>query len=143
MSTFVMVADQARARLFQLDIDSGELNELEGFSNINAKLPDRELVSDAPGRASAAKGNYSVPMGTENQAHVHGWEVFAKVLVTEMEKRLSSSPSVQFYVIAGPRFLGVLRKKYTEQVKKHVLGELAKEITAATPAQIKDYLRGM
>ena len=80
-------------------------------------------------------------MGAENQAHVHGWEVFAKALVSEMENLLSGSHAVRFYVIAGPRFLGILRKKYTDQVKKHVLGELAKEITDATPALIKDYLR--
>jgi hypothetical protein len=55
-ATWVLVADGARARVFSVDRARGPLNEEADFVHPEERLPERELVTDKPGRSRGPGG---------------------------------------------------------------------------------------
>lgn len=137
----ILVADQSRARLYGTETVHAIPVEIEGFFNTAGKRQEHEPVTDAPGRASGPVGLYPHPMGKEQEARHHSLEVFAKNIVAELETLLQSSPRTSLYLMAGPRFLGILRDKMTPAVEKHIAGELHKDLTQASAAELPTYIK--
>ncbi|HET8705701.1 MAG TPA: host attachment protein, partial [Pseudomonadales bacterium] len=104
---------------------------------------EQELVSDAPGRSSSPGHSYSHPMGGEQDARQHNLEQFAKLLVNEVNRQLDSQQQPKLYLIAPPKFLGVLRSHLTDRIQKLIVGELDKNITDISPAKLSAYVKEM
>lgn len=137
----ILVADQSRARLFGTETVHATPVEIEGFSNTAGRRREQDLVSDAPGHTSGSFRSYPNVMSNEQEAHHHALDVFAKNIVTELESLLQSAPRTSLYLIAGPRFLGVLRNKVTPAVEKHIAGELHKDLTNIAPEELPGYIK--
>lgn len=139
---YVLVADQAHARLYESPSLLEPLNEIEDFSNEVARHHEHDLVSDAQGRSSSPGNSYSHhPLGKENEARVQHLDHFARVVMAELEKLLYNVNDAKLYLIAPPKFLGVLRKHLGHSVQKALVGELDKDITDCSPAKIVAYIR--
>lgn len=137
----ILVADQARARLYGTETIHAVPVEIEGFFNAAGRRQEQELVTDAPGRASGPAGLAPHVMGSERDARQHSLEVYAKNIVTELETLLQSSPRTSLYLMSGPRFLGILRDKMTPAVEKHIAGELHKDLTNVAAAELPTYIK--
>lgn len=137
----ILVADQSHARLYGTETVHSTPVEMEGFSNAVGKNREQDFVSDAPGKAMGPAGTYPHPMGREQEARHHNLEVYAKSIMSELERQLRDAPGTALYLIAGPRLLGILRSKLTPAVEKHIAGELNKELTDIKPAELPGYIR--
>lgn len=138
--TWIVVADSARARLFTATTPTGGLTELEDLLHIQAKLHDRDLITDGPGKhANDAGGGH------------HGYEPkitpteeeairFAKELAQELYKAFHEKKFEQLIIAAAPRFLGHLRNALDKNVKKVVVLEIAKDLVPETPEAIRKHL---
>lgn len=136
----VLVANQSHARLFESNGPKGPLLEMEDFSNRLARARDQDLVTDGPGFSMGSHGSQPHPMEHENAAHRHAMEMFAKQIVTELDRLLHNTHR-QLYVLASPRFLGVLRSKFTDKLSTHLVGAADKDFTEIAPADIVRHLQ--
>ncbi len=49
-STYIVVADNVRARIFTAETPSSSLQEIDALAHTEGRLHDREMTSDLPGK---------------------------------------------------------------------------------------------
>ena len=138
-STWILVADSTRARIFTTESSSTPLEEIEDFSHTESRLHDREITSDLPGRIkSVAGGGHAFEQATDPKKHEA--ENFAHSLAQYLEDAHNANRFAQLLIIAAPSFLGLLRDHLPEQIKQLVHFELDKDLTLLSAADIRQHL---
>lgn len=140
MTSWVVVADAARARVFEAESLKKDLVEIMDKANPTRRIPQNELASDEPGRNRGPGGMVThgmqekvTPQDTEDQR-------FAADIIDEVRQALDSNRISNFYLIAPPHFLGVLRGAMSGHVAKALGGDLNKSLTTHSLADIKAHL---
>jgi protein required for attachment to host cells len=138
-STWILVADSSRARIFTADTPSSPLEEIKDFSHSEGRLHDREMTTGLPGKIkSAGAGGHTFEQPTDPKKHEA--EVFAHSVAQHLEEAHNANKFKQLLIIAEPSFLGLLRNQLPEQIKKLVSFELDKNITKHSAADIRQHL---
>jgi len=138
-STWILVADNSRVRIFTADTPTSPLEEIEGIAHTEARLHDREITSDLPGKIkSSGAGGHTFEQPTDPKKHEA--EVFAHSVAQHLEEAHNANKFRQLLIIAEPSFLGLLRNQLSEQIKKLVSFELDKNITKHSAADIRQHL---
>lgn len=138
-STWILVADSTRARIFTADSPSSPLEEIEDFSHTEGRLHDREMTSDLPGKIkSAGGGGHAFEQPTDPKKHEA--DTFAHRVSQYLEEAHNADRFEQLLIVAAPAFLGLLRNNLPEQIKKLVRFELDKDITLMSAADIRQHL---
>ncbi len=136
----VIVCNHSRARLFKADAHS-LTQELSDQVNPAARLRDQDLATDAPGRYRGG--------GTNGQQHTEdprtaprekAAEHFARDIAAAIEQAIAEHKLQKLYLIAEPNMLGLVRKALPEHYRQLVAKEIAKDIVARPPAEIRDFL---
>ena len=138
-STFILVADNVRARIFTAETPSSPLQEIEALAHTEGRLHDREMTSDLPGKI---KGEGSVGHAFEQPTDPkkHEADNFAHRIAQYLEEAHNTNKFEQLLIIAEPSFLGLLRNQLSEQIKKRVSFELDKNITTHSVDDIRKHL---
>jgi protein required for attachment to host cells len=138
-STFILVADNVRARIFTAETPSSPLQEIEALAHTEGRLHDREMTSDLPGKI---KGEGSVGHAFEQPTDPkkHEADNFAHRIAQYLEEAHNTNKFEQLLIIAEPSFLGLLRNQLSEQIKKLVSFELDKNITTHSVDDIRKHL---
>ena len=138
-STFILVADNVRARIFTAETPSSPLEEIEAMAHTEGRLHDREITSDFPGKI---KGEGSVGHAFEQPTDPkkHEADNFAHRIAHYLEEAHNANKFEQLLIIADPSFLGLLRNQLSEQIKKLVCFELDKNITTHSVDDIRKHL---
>ena len=101
-STWLVVADNSRARIFTMETRSGPIEESESIVHAEARLRERNMTSDLPGRASSKSGgagfSYEDETSPKEQENIN----FAKQVAKELDaarknnkfKQLSLNPYI-------------------------------------------------
>jgi protein required for attachment to host cells len=139
-STWILVADSSRARIFTADTPSSPLEEIEDFSHSEGRLHDREMTSDLPGkiRSEGGVGGHAFEQPTDPKKHEA--DNFAHRVAQYLEEAHNANRFKQLLIVAAPSFLGLLRNHLPEQIKKLVRFELDKDITTHSAADIRQHL---
>jgi len=128
-SMVLVIADKSRARLFKADTPLGPITEIEAFAHPKGRLPARELVSDAHGRAfdSAGQGRHAM----ENDVDPRRQEAlrFATALAERLEQGRVRREFDRLGLVASPQFLGLLRDALSDACRAQVCLELDKDLT--------------
>ena len=141
--TLIVVADGARARFLQQSEDRRKLVPAGGADMLapTARQPDRELVSDKPGRGfSRARDGRRGAFEPPHDFHKVEKHNFAARLAEHLERLREDGKFDRLVLVAPRRSLGELRKLLTPQVKKAVVHEVAKDLTASPAAALRDAL---
>jgi protein required for attachment to host cells len=137
--TWILVADNVHARIFTADTPSSALEELEGLTHTKGRLHDREMTTDLPGRIKSADGSgHALEQPTDPKQHEA--DNFAHSIAHHLEAAHNTNKFEQLLIIAEPSFLGLLRRRLPEHIKKHVCFELDKNITTQSTADIRKHL---
>ena len=138
-STYILVADNVRARIFTAETPSSPLEEIEALAHTEGRLHDRDITSDYPGKI---KGEGGVGHAFEQPTvpKKHEADVFAHHVAQYLDEAHDAKQFEQLLIIAEPSFLGLLRNHLSEQIKKLVCFELAKNITTHSTKDIRDHL---
>lgn len=137
--TWILVADNTRARIFSADTPSSPLEEIEDFSHTESRLHDREITSDLPGKIkSAGAGGHTFEQPTDPKKHEA--ENFARSVAQYLEDAHNAHKFEQLLIVSEPSFLGLLRHQLSDQIKKLVQFELDKNITTLSAADIRQHL---
>jgi protein required for attachment to host cells len=102
-----------------------------------ANPPTRDQISDRPGRMPDAGAS-----GSRSAMEVVDWhrlqkELFAKNLAERMGKWADEGRFKELIVVAARRTLGELRDGYSDKVRERLAGEIGKDLTNATVADIE------
>ena len=134
-STWILVADSSRARIFELQ-GNAVLAQIKHFTHDAVQQPSQALKSDAEGQffGSGANGGTAEPAVTPK---MHEAALFAEEVNRYLADGRNQQRFTELHVIAQPRFLGLLRDKLDEQVKKLVVEEVPKDLTKASQEEIQ------
>lgn len=138
-SQWVVVADHARARLFQALTPSGPLSEIEDMLNPIARQHERDLVSDAPGRSAKSTGGVQ-SMDGGHWAKDHAAELFASRICVRLAQLRCAGAVNSIALIAEPDFLGLLRRHMDGPTARLISGEIAKSVTRYDATEIRALL---
>ena len=138
--TWVVVADEAKARILSMSKLNEPLIEFKTTSSLEAKMLDQELVSDKSGRSYDSSGEGRHSMG-EKHAHKEQYGIrFAKEIADYLEENRQRSAYLKLIIIAAPHFLGVLRKALSKDVLSLVILEVDKDLTMMDSQVIREHL---
>jgi protein required for attachment to host cells len=142
-TTWIVVADAGRARVFQSTTGSRQISEILDFVNPVAREPSRDMVTDADGRvfAHGGKGQPAHAAVPRADPVEHETELFAKRVAEEVERGRTSSSFDELCLIAAPKFLGLLRKSLGKESHKLIHREIDKDLSRSSPAEILEYVQ--
>lgn len=137
---WVLVASHGRARLFESDNRVGPLREIASFAHPQARLHERDLVSDAPGRSFDRRGEGRHAHGERRTAKRQEAARFAKELAAALERGRVDKRYDKLYVVAEARFLGQLRECLDEATRDLIAGEIDRNVVTGTPEAVREQL---
>ena len=137
METRVIVANNARARIFASHDVLKHLAEQEDFVHAEARQSNQDLVTDAAGKSRDPHGSFDPATSpTEHEA-----ANFALLLTRRLKEMHNEQHFDQLILIAPPAFLGLLRKNLHKSLDKLVERTIHKDLTTAGIDDIIDYIR--
>jgi protein required for attachment to host cells len=144
----IVVANQSEARFYDSSGPASQLHAAGQLVNPDARLPDRDLKSDRPGRvfSSASSGNgrrgavAHHGTGGEQSPRKHVATIFARRIVDELTKAKQDRKFDRLVLIAAPAFLGILRKALPESLQSIVTAEVAKDLHDPTDDEVREHL---
>ena len=137
---WVVVADEAKARILSTSKLTEPLVEVQSLSSSEAYDREQDLVSDKPGRGSNGSGQGKHAMD-EKTTHKEQYAIrFAKELADFLEKNQQKKTYMKLIIVAAPRFLGLLRKELGKGVTELVSLEIDKDLTMMEPQAIREHL---
>ena len=139
MPTWVLVADNSRARFFMAEKPASPLAEVQDLAYPEARLHEGDLVTDKSGR-DRNPGNGAHGFGNDGSAKQEGADRFALMVCNELEAARNSGSFRKLYVVAAPAFLGMLRKHQSPALKQLVAGEVDKNLATQDPSTIRKHL---
>ena len=140
-TTWILVADQARARLFSLDPTDGAaeggLREIAGFVNPEGRITGRPAGAPRPPRTQESVGGARHAIEPRSDLHDIAARRFAGELTEELERGRVDHLYDTLVLVAPPRFLGQLKHSLGRQLQGHLVAEIAKDLSKAEPAAIR------
>jgi len=141
-TVWVLVADEALARILRRPEDGGDLEDVEALTDPAAHAKEGDFQRDASGRRAGVapqgsrqnspqhrlRGTASVTAsaGEEDQhLEAHG---FARRVAQHLGDAWRQKRFDELRIVAAPRFLGHLRKELDAHVSAAVSGELNKDL---------------
>lgn len=139
-TTWILVADSARARLFETDADAAALTELQCFSNPDARAGGRGLATHRLPTVNESAGptRHAIEPHTTPREKIA--DRFARELAVALEAGRTGNRFQRLVIAAPPRFLGMLYKHFDKPLRACVAGELRRDVTELAPAQLRSRL---
>lgn len=137
---WLVVADEGRAALYRAEEPTGPLTEVQDFVGAENRVPDRELVTDRPGRSfdAGGEGRHALEPSTE-PGEVEA-QRFAKWLAERLDQSRRAGRFEMLGLIAPPTFLGRLRKSLPDQTARQVVLEVDKDLTRDDAEAVRRHL---
>ncbi|MGQ7246380.1 host attachment protein [Halomonas sp. V046] len=136
MTTYIVVADAARARMFTRV--GHKLSEIESLVHAEGRMHEGDLVTDKGGDVHESTATSSRSAGNENVATNHHEEIFAREVADRLYRARTENSLEKLILVAPPRFLGQLRDKLDGPTAKLVIHSLSKDLTKANTDAIGD-----
>lgn len=137
---WVLVADSARARLFEASGAKAPLQEQTDLVMPSARLQEQDLVSDRPGRSfdSGGEGRHAMEPTTPRK-EVES-DRFAARIAALLEAERVAGTYTRLILVAPPAFLGQLRGALTDPVRALVTSELNQDLVRFDVDAIREHL---
>jgi protein required for attachment to host cells len=133
-STWILVADEARARLFETHSPGDALNEVACFAN-----PDRAEAGLAEVSGSPIAHERAGSRRRTNLHRKHA-ERFSRRLKDALERGRIDHRYARLVLIAPPLFLGALHVSLSKPLRDSVVAEVKRNLTALPARDIRSHL---
>lgn len=147
-ATWIVSANAGRARIFSQTSAAEPLQEIEDMVNSVVRLRDTEVETDSYGPTAATKSMHNVGGALPNKTYQpnqtpeqHNTELFARSIADFLLQGLREGRFRQVHLVAGPQFLGALRKELHVEVQSAVGLELSKDFTQYSGRELQDMLK--
>ncbi len=144
-TTWVLIANGARARLVSAVGHGKALHVVELREFAASHEPNRELGHDKPARVFESHGATRHAVEPKTDAHRELKRDFAAVLAEALDASVVQNEFDRLVIAAPPVTLGDLRKSLSEAVRAKVTAEIATDLTKVpnneVPSHIEDVIR--
>ena len=137
--TWVVVADNSRARIFTVETPSSPLIEIDSIVHPEGRMHDRDITSDLPGRGAGSGGSRH-SYETETDAKEYENMEFAKRIAGFLDDSRKGDMCKNLIIVAAPGLLGNLRGELNDQTRKMVTLELDKNLSHLNPNDIRKHM---
>jgi len=138
--TWILVADSARARVVKWVGRDEPLESISGLDLHHLHQRSRDMMSERPGRVheSNTTTRHAIERRSDpvRQAEQH----FASTVAQALEDRFALGEFDNLIVVSGPTMLGDLRAAFSAKLQAAIRGELGKDLTHLTNADLKHRL---
>jgi protein required for attachment to host cells len=150
--TWILVCDASRAHLFEEAKPGGRWSPVAAFEHPESRARVTDLVADVQGRKPVGgpragihtpPGGFHGRPGAEPDTDPREAEAmkFARELAAVLDKGLDDHAYDALVLAAPPHFLGLLKETLGDQVGKHVVETLDKDLATLEPREIEARLR--
>ena len=140
--TWILVAHQAGARIFENRGTGKGLELVEQLEHPQGRQRDGEIDSDRPGRSF--RKNSSDPrraaMSRSEGPHEHAVAGFARDLAQRLQQGRVEDRFQRLVLVAPPQFLGLLRSALDAPTEQLVIGSLDKDLARAEEAELIEHI---
>jgi protein required for attachment to host cells len=136
----VLVGDRGRARLFRLEQDVPDLEEIRDMVNPALHVQERKLARDRQGRSFKASRGSHVALGDEHKYKHLGAARFAREVANAVQECCREQPYARIYMVADPEFTGLMRPQLAAKRLKTPLIGIPKNLTRHPVAEIRGHL---
>ena len=148
MRVRIVVADRSEADIYELEQRDIPPQLVQRLEDPDARLHDRDLKSDRPGRvfdhAAAAGGRRGAvghhATGGERSPRKVEARRFARRIAEALDEARSENRYDRLVVIAPPAFLGLLREEMPAAVQAMLSAEVGKDLVHEPPEVLNGYL---
>ncbi len=138
-TTWIVVANASRGRLYENAGIGKGLTLLSEFEHPESRMKNGDLVSDRPGyMQSVGNGHGSRQPATEPKQHEA--EQFAHEIARVLESGRNQNKYERLILVASPSFLGLLKSKLPDQVRGTVSDTIEKDYTQVTEKELAKHL---
>ena len=131
----VLVANAARARLFERDADNDAMRELASFVHPQARLKGQALGHDRPGQAM--KGDARTAYEPHTDLHQKEHTEFARELAQRLEVMALAQRYPRLAILASNPFLGVLKAQLGAATQHLLQAAVPLDLTAFDGAELE------
>lgn len=145
-TTWIVISDASRAFVYKAREKNQPWMLLAQLEHPLSREKNQDLVSDRPGRVQQSPGLTGDGKGSRSgveasitpkqSEHLH----FAQEVAGFLEKGLNDQAYQDVVLVANPHFLGLLREKLPEGVKKRVMADVAKNYTHLSEPELRKQL---
>jgi protein required for attachment to host cells len=139
MATWILAADNSRARIFAAEKTAGSIREIHTLAFPEGRLHEGDLITDKGGRGHDPMAGAHGINGEEAHKQENA-DRFANLVCETLETARTKGKLSKLYVIAAPAFLGMLRKHQSHSLRHLIAGEIDKNLTIQTPDTIRKSL---
>lgn len=137
--TWILVADRARARLFESD-RSGALSELGCYTNPEGRAGTRGMTSDRPPTVNESVGHARHALEPHTSPRAKVAANFARELREVLDRGHGMQRFERLVLVAPPRFLGDLHRAFGKALRACVSAEIRRDFTHLPPAKLQAQL---
>lgn len=140
--TWILVAHEAGARVFENQGPGKGLDLLEELEHALGRARDRDIVSDRPGRSFRKNSGdpRRAAMSRGEGPHDRAVANFARELAHKLQHARVQNRYQRLVLVAPPRFLGLLRSSLDGPTTHLVVGSLHKDLAATKEAELIEHL---
>ena len=129
MSTiWILVANQAEARIYSADRIPGNLVLIDTLTHEEGAAHARDLTTDAPGRVHDRMGSARHSMEPDTGVKEEGRRRFVKEMVDQLKAAYLRGDFTRLVLLAAPGVLGVIRKTLGSELTTAVIKEIPKDV---------------
>jgi protein required for attachment to host cells len=143
MTTWILVSDASRARLFSTELREDGWSLVAQFEHPESRQLSSEIrPSSPPGRTqqSTARGARHTAMEPQTTPKEAEADRFAQHLADYLEKSTAGRRFDYLVLVAPPHFLGRLHGSLGRQAAKHVRTTVNKDLSMFTAAELRERL---
>lgn len=139
-NTWILVADAARARLFELKRKGTDPVEIATYAYPEGRSPGREHEHGRLPRVQESNSPSRHAIEPRTPLREKHAQRFADTLCAVMQKGRQEGRYDRLILMGPPRFLGVLHGSLDEQTAARVVGEVRNDLVTLTPAELLTHL---
>ena len=138
-NVWVLVADRARARLFELTSQSRKLTEIACFDNPDAQI--HRMAKDRLARVNESTSSARHAIEPRTTMLEKSIDRFARSLSDELENGRALRRYDQLILVAPPRFRGALHRHFDKPLRSCISAEISRDLTTWPVERIFEHLR--
>lgn len=138
--TWILVADAARARLFELPKKGANLTEIACYTHPDGRTPGCHPAHGRLPRAQESNSAARHAIEPRTTLREKNAKKFAVALSDVVQRGRLEGRYDELVLMAPPRFLGTLHDRLDEQTRKCVVGEIGNDFLKLSPDELRTHL---
>lgn len=133
----VVVADTARAEIFEMDGAHAPLRKLSTLTNPFAARHERDLGADAPGRVVNRQGGVQHALAPRHLLKQQATEKFARLLAERITEETKRPELTGVMLVIAPRFLALVQSHLPKNAKRRIIGEVKRNLVESRRLELQ------